>query len=92
MRYRTGKYTVCRRVRVSFSPEILQFEAVNGLMAVGRNENCTVSDFVVVGVAGRGLDADDLGATLLCWQVPQCGPEHVVSLCGPSCSLSSTAW
>ena len=55
-------------------------------------KNCTVSDFVVVGVAGRGLDADDLGATLLCWQVPQCGPEHVVSLCGPSCSLSSTAW
>ena len=65
MCYRTGKYTLCRRVRVSFSPEILQFEAVNGLMAVGRNENCTVSDFVVVGVAGRGLDADDLGATLL---------------------------
>ena len=30
--YRTGKYTVCRRVYESFSPEILQAEAVKGLM------------------------------------------------------------
>ena len=29
--YRTGKYTVCRRVRASFSPEILQAGAVKGL-------------------------------------------------------------
>ena len=28
---RTGKYTVCRRVRASFSPEILQDGAVKGL-------------------------------------------------------------
>ena len=30
--YRTGKYTVCRRVRASFSPEILQVGAVKGLI------------------------------------------------------------
>ena len=30
--YRTGKYTVCRRVRASFSPDILQAVAVKGLM------------------------------------------------------------
>ena len=29
--YRTGKYTVRRRVRISFSPEILQVSAVKGL-------------------------------------------------------------
>ena len=39
MCYRTGKYPVCRRVRVSFSPEILQAGAVKGLtMAV--EEGC----------------------------------------------------
>ena len=32
MCYRTGKYTVCRRVRVSFSMEIVQAPAVKGLM------------------------------------------------------------
>ena len=31
MCYRTGKYSVCRRVRASFSPDILQTAAVNGL-------------------------------------------------------------
>ena len=31
--YRTGKYTVCRRVRASFGPQILQAEAVKGLRA-----------------------------------------------------------
>ena len=30
--HRTGKYTVCRRVRASFSPEILQAVAVKELM------------------------------------------------------------
>ena len=30
MCYRTGKYTVCRRVRVSFSPEILHAGTVKG--------------------------------------------------------------
>ena len=30
--YTTGKYTVCRRVHASFSPEILQAGAVKGLM------------------------------------------------------------
>ena len=29
--YRTGKYTACRRVRASFSPEIVQAGAVKGL-------------------------------------------------------------
>ena len=32
--YSTGKYTVCRRVRVSFSPEILQALAVKGLIPI----------------------------------------------------------
>ena len=31
--YRTGKYTVCRRVRAFFSPEILQAGAVKGLIS-----------------------------------------------------------
>ena len=31
MRYRTGKYTVCRRVRATFSPETFQAAAVKGL-------------------------------------------------------------
>ena len=31
MCYRTGEYTVCRRVRASFSPEILKAVAVKGL-------------------------------------------------------------
>ena len=34
MGYRTGKYTVCRRVRASFSLEILQAVAVKGLKEV----------------------------------------------------------
>ena len=29
--YRTGKYIVCKRVRASFSPDILQAGAVKGL-------------------------------------------------------------
>ena len=32
MRYSTAKYTVCRLVRASFSPEMLQAGAVMGLM------------------------------------------------------------
>ena len=32
MCYRTGKYTVCRRVRTYFSPELLQAGAVKGLI------------------------------------------------------------
>ena len=32
--YRTGKYTVCRRVRASFSLEILQAVTVKGLKEV----------------------------------------------------------
>ena len=32
MCYRTGKYTVCRCVRASFSPEILQAAAVKWLI------------------------------------------------------------
>ena len=32
MCYRTGKNAVCSRVRVSFSPEILQDGAAKGLM------------------------------------------------------------
>ena len=34
MCYRTEEYTVCKRVRASFSPEILQAGAVKGLKEV----------------------------------------------------------
>ena len=40
--YRTGKYTVCRGVPASFSPEILQAGAVKGL-------RCSASKRAVVG-------------------------------------------
>ena len=39
MRYRTGKYTVCRCVRAAFSPEIVQAGAVMGLNTRNNNEN-----------------------------------------------------
>ena len=32
MCYRAGKYAVCRRVRVSFTPEIVQAGTVKGLV------------------------------------------------------------
>ena len=35
MCYRTAKYTICRRVRATFSPEILQAGAVKGLKCWG---------------------------------------------------------
>ena len=37
MCYRTEKYTACRRVSTSFSPEILQAWAVKGLSQTGNN-------------------------------------------------------
>ena len=43
MCYRTGKYTVCRRVRASFSPEILQAVAVKGLIVRGGGSQKRVS-------------------------------------------------
>ena len=43
----------------------------------------TVSCTVVVGVAGRDLNADDLGTAVVCRQVLQCGE---------GCSSSPTAW
>ena len=33
MCYRTGKYTICRCIHPSFSPEVLQAGAVKGLKA-----------------------------------------------------------
>ena len=45
--YWSGKYTVCRRVRVSFSPEILQAGAVKGL----RQVNCFGADSVALDTA-----------------------------------------
>ena len=38
MCYKTGKYTVCRRVRAFFSPEILQAGAVKGLIRFDEAE------------------------------------------------------
>ena len=37
--YRTGKYTVCRRIRAYFSPEILHAGAVKGLRKNERKKN-----------------------------------------------------
>ena len=44
---RAGKYTVCSRVRVSFSPEILQAGAVKGLMFVALFATQAVQTFLV---------------------------------------------
>ena len=43
--YRTGVYTVCRRVCASFSPEILQAGTVKGLSIAdnGTNLNCFIT-------------------------------------------------
>ena len=48
------------------------------LMVVGRDENYAVCGTVVVGVAGRGLDADDLGTAVVCRRVLQCGPVFIL--------------
>ena len=47
MCYRTGKYTVCRHVRVFFSPEILQAGAVKRLKGITPNMS-SVSCFVLI--------------------------------------------
>ena len=44
--YRTGKYTVCRRVHASFSPEILQAGAVKGLITKGTALACAVGNWI----------------------------------------------
>ena len=43
----------------------------HSLMVLEKNGKCTVYGTVVVGVgvAGRGLDADDVGAAAVRWQV-----------------------
>ena len=52
----------------------------HSLMVLGRIENCPVFAIVVVfGVAGRGIDVDDLGAAAVCWQALQCGPGRSLS-------------
>ena len=38
--YRTGRYTVCGRIRASFSPEILQAGAVKGLTLLRGDKEC----------------------------------------------------
>ena len=43
--YRSGQYTVCRRVRASFSPEILLAGAVKGLYLQGREPRTATSTF-----------------------------------------------
>ena len=48
-----------------------------------RHSVCALYGTVVAGVAGRGLDADDVGAAVVCWQL--------ALQCGPGCSLSSIA-
>jgi len=46
MCYTTGKYTVCKRVRAFFRPEILQAGAVMGLKALSfsKKKNVTITD------------------------------------------------
>ena len=53
--YRTGKYSVCRHVPASFSPEILQAGAVKGL--IGRFPNEDRASLAVKGL--RLGDNDD---------------------------------
>lgn len=49
----------------------------------GSGEEWKLRGTVVVGDAGRGLDADDLGAAVVCWQVllPQHGESRHLRLC-----------
>ena len=54
------------------------------LMVIGRDKSYAVCGTVVVGAAGRGLDADDLGMAVVCRQVLQCRPVYSQS--------SSSAW
>ena len=51
MCYRTGKYTICRRVRAFFSPEVLQAGAVKGLSEFGFL-SCLLSECLM---SGTGL-------------------------------------
>ena len=54
MGYRTGKYPVCRRVRTSFSPEILQAGAVKGLSILLAAAAAVVGKIVNVGTKTTG--------------------------------------
>ena len=47
--YKTGKYTVCGRVRVSFSPKILQAGAVKGLILTTTQDQRRACACMLVG-------------------------------------------
>ena len=77
--YRTGKYTVCRRYRASFSPEILQSGAVKGLIATYTEPSCersghtpcshrdrfTTSSETEANAVGEKNDAKRLGFSMI---------------------------
>ena len=46
--YRTGRYTVCRRVCASFSPDVLQAGAVKGLISVPWLGGCLLDCFALL--------------------------------------------
>ena len=46
---------------------------------------CTVCGTVAVGITGRVVDADDLGAAVVCRQVLQCGPGCIHEVCVRAC-------
>ena len=59
-------------------------------IVLGRTENCLyhcMCGIVVVRVAGRRLDADDLGLSVCSLLA-----KSLVLQRGPGCSVSSTAW
>ena len=66
MCYRTGKYTVCRRVRASFSPEGLQAGAVNGLMS-GVVESYITGDKTFVAIKMILAAAPAVDSSLRCF-------------------------
>ena len=53
--YRTGKYTVCRRVRASFIPEVLRAGAVKGLITAVLSVKATLALLTGGGGGGGGL-------------------------------------
>ena len=67
--YKTGKYTVCRRIRASFSPEIVQAGAVKVLSACAWFKQ---SSFTVT---------PPHSYTYLCFYLLTCVFTHLIYLC-----------
>ena len=93
--YGTGKYIVCRRVRASFSPEILQAWAAAKGLSVCRAINC-FSLFVSNSNTQAALHAKKQSTyqqfvLLVCWatQLPVCQENSSSWFAGPHSYLSA---